>query len=109
MSQPIKILVRFHRIHDCRDAVLLVILEIKTFCKRDFLLNEIPTPDSRYFDEPDEFKSVKDVPAIFTINKLNFTQRTIEECDCAQPIIEGQEKFKNQTSQFIKYKFYACT
>ena len=42
---------------------------------------------------PDEFEHVKDVPAIFTINKFNFTKVGAKECGCAQPVITDQEKF----------------
>ena len=65
---------------------------LKTFDKRDFLLNEISIPDLRSVDEPKEFKNVKDVPAIFTINKFNFTEDTLEECSCDRPNINIKEK-----------------
>ena len=68
-------------------------LSIKTLRKRDFLLNEIPKPESRYYRVPDEFEHVKDVPAIFTINKFNFTKVGSKECGCAQPVITDQEEF----------------
>ena len=48
--------------------------EIKALSKRNLLLNEIPRKlDPNYFDEPEEFRNVKDVPAIFTINKKGFS------------------------------------
>merc|ERR1712131_44693 len=58
--------------------------------ERDFLTDERTSPMMRYFDEPEEFKNVKDVPAIFTVNNLNFTHGTTEECWCDQPMIERQ-------------------
>ena len=67
---------------------------MKTLSKRDFLINEIPTPNSKYLDEPEEFINVKDVPAIFTINKVNFTEHNLRECNCTQLSIEGKEMFK---------------
>ena len=73
---------------------LKFLIEMKTLSKRDFLLNEIPTPDSKYLDEPEEFINVKDVPAIFTINKHNFTEHNLQECNCTQLSIEGKEMFK---------------
>ena len=49
-------------------------------------------PDLTSVDEPKEFKNVKDVPAIFTINKFNFTEDTLEECSCDRPNINIKEK-----------------
>ena len=49
--------------------------EIKALSKRYLLLNEMDprTLDPKYFDEPEEFSNVKDVPAIFTINEKGFS------------------------------------
>ena len=50
---------------------------------------------------PDEFEHVKDVPAIFTINKFNFTKVGSKECGCAQPVITDQEEFTIHTLQIF--------
>ena len=78
----------------CNTKCKTAIIGIKTCQKRDFLTDERTSPMMRYFDEPEEFKNVKDVPAIFTVNNLNFTHGTTEECWCDQPMIERQEQFK---------------
>merc|ERR1711990_210332 len=77
-------MVLLRKICDLQDQIHFIELE------RDFLLNEIPTPDSKYLDEPEEFINVKDVPAIFTINKHNFTEHNLQECNCTQLSIEGK-------------------
>ena len=68
------------------------------------MTDERTSPMMRYFDEPEEFKNVKDVPAIFTVNNLNFTHGTTEECWCDQPMIERQEQFKCHIMWHIIYR-----
>jgi len=64
-----------------------------TISKRDFLSHEIDMNlSSRYFDNPEIFRNVQEVPPIFTIRNFNFTtsEPDVTECEC----IEGENDIR---------------